>query len=736
MDQDIRNILIGIRRWVNSKVTTLNTAIDGKAASVHTHTIGDVTNLQPSLDEKMDKTPPIPLRFTALEDNCTLGITNYGQTPNIEISTNDGNTWTTWDYTTINLDTNDSVLMRGMNTNGFSDLTIGKYSKFTTSGDISVSGNIMSLIDSTKEVFEIPNEYCFYSLFFQTTITTAPELPATILKPNCYKSMFGDCTSLVKAPELPAKILLEYSYSNMFSGCTSLNYVKCDATDISASHCTDSWLGNVATNGYFVSNPDTIWLYGQTGIPTGWLNYEPAYKEDEYLTFQVYSNNSTIYWKKLSGIIDRTIEYSLNGGTWTSLVATVSGATINVNSGDIIRFRGSNTSYATDRIIYCGFDGSTGSLYIYGNIMSLIYGDDFYGKGTLPNNWAFTSLFKNVDVISAEHLVLPARTLTESCYRAMFSNATGLTKAPKLPATTLAKECYWYMFENTLITEAPELPAKTLVNGCYGNMFNTCPNLNYIKCDAVYGIGASNALTDWVSGVAASGTFIKDPSTAWRQGNAGIPSGWTNIIDTSYTDDSIKNALTGKSNVGHTHTVSNITDLAATLANLLPIGSITLWSASTAPNSNWKICDGSAISRTDYADLFTLISTTYGTGDGSTTFNIPNLTGNFALGVSSSHVIGSTGGAETHTLDITEIPSHSHDISEVYNGGIVGTGNDYLDISTCGTSPSSVTSHSLSKASPVTYTGGVFNTTTQTYDTEPHNNMPPYLSLNYIIKVL
>ena len=90
-------------------------------------------------------------------------------------------------------------------------------------------------------------------------------------------------------------------------------------------------------------------------------------------------------------------------------------------------------------------------------------------------------------------------------------------------------------------------------------------------------------------------------------------------------------------------------------------GLIYMYGGSTAP-TGFLICDGSAISRTTYAALFNAIGTTYGAGDDSTTFNIPDLSGRVAIGSSAAHAIGTNGGEESHTLLLNEIPTHSHTI--------------------------------------------------------------------------
>ena len=104
-----------------------------------------------------------------------------------------------------------------------------------------------------------------------TNLTTAPELPATTLAGYCYDGMFRDCTSLTTAPELPATTLVDYCYQYMFYGCTSLNYIKCLATDISATNCTLDWVNGVTSTGTFVKNANmSSWTTGVNGIPTNW----------------------------------------------------------------------------------------------------------------------------------------------------------------------------------------------------------------------------------------------------------------------------------------------------------------------------------------------------------------------------------------------------------------------------------------------------------------------------------
>ena len=145
----------------------------------------------------------------------------------------------------------------------------------------------------------------------------------------------------------------------------------------------------------------------------------------------------------------------------------------------------------------------------------------------------------------------------------------------------------------------------------------------------------------------------------------------------------------------------------------LPIGSIMPYGSSTAP-ANWLICDGSAVSRTTYYELFAVIGTSFGSGDGSTTFNLPNLKGKVPVGQDTSDtsfdVIGETGGEKTHTLIINEMPNHSHAIATV-GGSDVGAGYSYTQ-------------------------GGGWNSNFMEAKggSQPHNNLQPYQVVCYIIK--
>ena len=163
---------------------------------------------------------------------------------------------------------------------------------------------------------------------------------------------------------------------------------------------------------------------------------------------------------------------------------------------------------------------------------------------------------------------------------------------------------------------------------------------------------------------------------------------------------------------------SNDADFDARLALIAIPGLITPYGGSSAP-SGWLIADGSAVSRTTYAALFAIIGTVFGSGDGSTTFNLPNLKGRVPVGKDSGQtefdVVGETGGAKTHTLTTTEMPAHTHAFSIF----AVGSSNGVHVAAASGTIVSGPTTND----SNVSTGGG-----------GAHNNLQPYIALNYLIK--
>ncbi len=298
------------------------------------------------------------------------------------------------------------------------------------------------------------------------------------------------------------------------------------------------------------------------------------------------------------------IEYSYNRGEWFPYTSETA---ISMHAGDAVSFRGNKAHFGTTYFNTQRFK-STKTCYVYGNVMSLVSSTGFPNNKTLTAEGAFQNLFYNCRITNHPEyaLILPATTLTESCYESMFAYCSSLTSAPVLPATEMAEFCYYHMFDNcssltsapvlpatkmalccyadmfedcssltsapvlpatemeqacydsmfegcssltsapalpatklhiscyrymfrgcSSLVSAPVLPATKLSMSCYEQMFKDCSQLNYVECLAT-DISSIGCTDSWLSGVSATGTFVKDPSmTGWTSGESGIPDGWT-----------------------------------------------------------------------------------------------------------------------------------------------------------------------------------------------------------------
>lgn len=305
-------------------------------------------------------------------------------------------------------------------------------------------------------------------------------------------------------------------------------------------------------SGIFIGSTECGAIYKGTSLI--WENED--YYKSQYLTIESLEDDNVITWKmNSSNTTEKTIEYSTDKITWTSATSTTSGTTLAIlNTDEKLYLRGNNNQYCTGSGNQNMFT-STKKFNLSGNIMSLINSSSFSNLTSLANlgQHTFRSMFQGTKVVDVSRLQLPATTLINGCYNAMFQGCGYLYNAPKLPATTLANHCYMQLFDSTnltvapelpattmksqcyqsmfanctSLTSAPELPATTLAQYCYYRMFRYCSKLNYIKMLAT-DISALSCLDDWVNGVVSTGTFIKDPNmTSLPTGTSGIPSGWT-----------------------------------------------------------------------------------------------------------------------------------------------------------------------------------------------------------------
>ena len=422
---------------------------------------------------------------------------------------------------------------------------------------------------------------CYRDMFSScTSLVQAPELPATQLTEYCYYAMFSSCTSLVQAPELPATTLVRACYYAMFSGCTKLNYIKCLATDTSATFCTDDWLANTASVGTFeCDNKKYFTLDSPNGIPVGWTIKEinPEIEKPDLDTFDpnvpfCIENVGNVpaevglYNNSTATAVRTNCKISYNNSTWSdyALAVTTDKTSTDIskitlqNKGDRVYIKADLTaeSNANQYTQLTVLNSSTDvKIRVRGNIASITKGTDNKYKTdylTVDDSVCYINMFRDcTNLIQAPEL--PATTMSSLCYYSMFQGCTGLTQAPDLPATKLSSYCYNQMFQGcTNLVDAPELPAASLTTSCYEfmfykcsklkhapvlpaatlsgtcykGMFQDCTSLNYIKCLAT-DISASNCTNNWVAGVSATGDFYAPASIVWTQYVSGMPAGWT-----------------------------------------------------------------------------------------------------------------------------------------------------------------------------------------------------------------
>ena len=491
----------------------------------------------------------------------------------IEYSLDSGTTWVGTNSATTSVtivNSGDTMLLRAS-----ASKWANSYSAHTSiacSGNYIVYGNIMSLLygDSYIDKVSFTNDFTLAGVFWanmsrsgsdtgtattNTTLISAENLilPATTLRSNCYNGMFRGCVGLEYPPkELPAPVVTTAAYSSMFDECynlrtipnikatsvtdkenfrrmfrvqnTSVNprltevhlphietlvtqsfqelfkgqknlsYIECTVTGKTANNCLDNWVNGVAASGVFVKDANTSWNTGVNGIPNGWITND--YVADVF--YMIANTNSVVSFTN-------TIWYGYGEKQiWTQLTANTN---LNIQSGEKIIFKAALTPSSSDGI---GHFDISGDVTIGGNLTSLIIGQ---ASDTLSGyDYAFKGLFSGcTDITDASSLTMHD-TLSSECYNRMFYGCTSITKAPKLPA-------------------------GTLVADCYKEMFSGCTSLNHIE--ALFLTEPSTAYTsNWVNGVAATGTFKTDVYIQWdtetNRGVNGIPQGWT--VGRSYVE--------------------------------------------------------------------------------------------------------------------------------------------------------------------------------------------------------
>lgn len=426
------------------------------------------------------------LTFVALE-NGTFGFNTtqiYGGYRSIEYSLDSGATWQTLasGSSTPTVTAGNKVYWRDTKRDDG-----GNGRRFSSTGRFNVEGNVMSLLygDNFAGQTDISGNP-FNALFGNLNKLVSAEnlvLPATTLYGYDYNGMFYGCSSLTKAPQLPATTMAVNCYGGMFDGCTSLvSPPELPATTLAAGCYNLMFNGCTSLTGATVSPatnlPDSCYA----------LMYSGCTKLTEAQSFPA---NLTMGYHCCYYMF-RDCKKLVNA---PEMDATTVG----------------------EQACYGMFMDCTGLKTAPPTLTATTFG-----------NYAFQYMFAGCTGLTTAPSVISAATLSSGCCYSMFEGCTSLATAPQLPSTSVEYNCYVRMFRGcTSLTTAPVLSAATLAEGCYYGMFSGCTSLNNITCLAI-NISASQCVTNWVNGVAATGTFIKDANnTSWTTGDNGIPNNWT-----------------------------------------------------------------------------------------------------------------------------------------------------------------------------------------------------------------
>ena len=474
--------------------------------------------------------------------NCTSGVNHT-----IEYSRDGGTTWTQLSIsttaTTLGNDfaIGDTVQIRNVSINYTNPGSNSKHSQFGGTAKFNVYGNILSFISADLTMVNLINaqfyylfasskvlsaehliipfmtltDACYRGMFKSSSITVAPELPATSLATDCYYEMFNNCKSLTAAVNLMATSLATRCYKDMFMNCTHLTTCQSilPATTL-ADNCYQSLFNNTAitTVPELPATTMCTQCYWQmfsgckslVSVPTNLLPGTIMAQGCYRAMFYNCTNLTNIPNLPATTLADNCYTQMFYGCTKLTNLPVFSGVTLAssccyamfYNCTSLITIPSNYFSTVITLASNC-FEGMfndctkltniefpsvnilANSCYknMYRSCTSLTNLSSYTLPGTTLASYCYDSTFYGCNKITVPP-ILPMATLAEYCYQNMFNSCTKLESLPILSATILAEGCYFGMFGNcTSLTTAPALPATTLASSCYQNMFQGCTSL-------------------------------------------------------------------------------------------------------------------------------------------------------------------------------------------------------------------------------------------------------------------
>ena len=394
------------------------------------------------------------LSFLGNED---FTLKTYNTTKNwdgtLEYSTNKS-TWNTWDGTEIS-SAGSKLYLRGTGNTKITGSNTDSRFVFTGTDALKIAceGNIENLLDYETVIaggHPTMADECYRYMFQScTSLTTAPELPATTLSISCYDSMFNSCASLTTAPALPATTLANYCYQYMFRSCTSL-------TTAPELHST-----TLASNCYRYMFQSCTSLTTAPALPATTLT--------DYCYMGMFYNCTSL--TTAPALPATTLSSSCYGSMFERCTSLTTAPELP----------------ATTLVDTC-------------------YGNMFYGCTSLTTAPALPAttlasscygyMFYNCTSLTTAP-ALPATTLASSCYEGMFNSCASLTTIPALPANKLTDNCYLYMFYS-----CTKIKLSTKKTGEYQTAYRI-PKSGY-------GMTATDSLLDMFT--YTGGTFTGTPS--------------------------------------------------------------------------------------------------------------------------------------------------------------------------------------------------------------------------------
>ena len=509
----------------------------------------------------LQKAPQKPY-LTFKSPNSFSISTTKGWNGVMEYST-DASTWAEWDGSEISsswINGAYKLFFRGTGNAKVTGDVSGNYKWSISGADVLCEGNIENLLDYA--IVEDGNHptmanFCYSNMFYGcTSLTKAPDLPATTLTIDCYSSMFYGCTSLTKAPDIPATTLTDHCYQKMFQNCTSLTQAPDLPATTLATYCYQYMFSGCTSLTQAPDLPATTlanncYQYMFSGCAKIKLSstqtgeYTVAYRIPSSGTGTTAPSALSNMFKSTGGTFTGTPE--INTTYYLSVPDTEKPYLkfISPNEFFIGAYNQGKTwdgtlEYSTDKITWTEWDGTSDMnaaasngeyvLYLRGTGNSKI-GDCFYSEGT------DVRCIGNIENILDYTVVSEGGhpTMGENCFAGLFDESNTptnwLIQAPELIADKLSVGCYMSMFLSCKkLTAIPSLPAHgdgtiegdEMPGNCYSYMFSGCTSIKLsetntgeytqeyrIPATGTYGSGL-NCMDDMFKGT--GGTFTGTPS--------------------------------------------------------------------------------------------------------------------------------------------------------------------------------------------------------------------------------